>query len=294
MENSLLFLFALMLHNLEEGLWMPEWMRRNPRYAKTTDRNAFWFALVALTALALLLVFGQAMFPDIQLFDYLILGYAGAMALNALIPHILTTVATRSYSPGLLTGLLLNVPVAVGLIGSELARGQAEWHWVAMAIIGMAGFLLASLRGLFSLGSRLLDYVRETPASGYEKIDHVALRTSDLESMRSFYCRYFGSVAGERYCNAQRNYQSYFLRFSSGTRIELFQEADVTQQRVNQTNTGLHHVAIGLGTRMAVDLITGQLEKDGYKVLSYPRLTGDGYYESVVCDPENNRLELTA
>ena len=57
--------------------------------------------------------------------------------------------------------------------------------------------------------------------------------------------------------------------------------------------TGFIHIAISTGSIKKVDSLTSQLAKDGYEVLDGPRKTGDGYYESIVLDPENNRVEIT-
>ena len=50
---------------------------------------------------------------------------------------------------------------------------------------------------------------------------------------------------------------------------------------------------LDLGSREAVDELTCRLGSDGYEVLSGPRTTGDGYYESCILGPENNLIEIT-
>jgi len=57
---------------------------------------------------------------------------------------------------------------------------------------------------------------------------------------------------------------------------------------------GLTHVAISVGSEQWVDELTQRLKADGFPVLDGPRRTGDGYYESVVVDPDGNRIEITA
>ena len=115
------------------------------------------------------------------------------------------------------------------------------------------------------------------------KIDHIALYTDDLERARAFYEHYFAATANDRYHNVKTGLQTYFLRFpGSDTRLELMTR-----------RTGFIHLAFSVGSREAVDCLTETLVAAGYPCLSGPRTTGDGYYESVVTDPDGNLLEIT-
>lgn len=125
------------------------------------------------------------------------------------------------------------------------------------------------------------------------QIDHIALWTKDLEKEKDFYAKYFDCSVNTKYENIEKNYSSYFLSFYDGTRIELMNRGDITESKSGNT-FGLAHIAISVGTRDKVDNLTRQFEKDGFMVESYPRITGDGYYESVTFDPENNKIELLA
>ena len=126
-------------------------------------------------------------------------------------------------------------------------------------------------------------------------IEHVAIWTDDLERLRAFYERYLGGVAGERYENASTGFRSYFLDLGGGARLELMQMPAVAERVAGDSQLlGLAHVAFALGSEHAVDELTDRLRSDGYPILDGPRRTGDGYYESVVLDPEGNRLEITA
>ena len=125
------------------------------------------------------------------------------------------------------------------------------------------------------------------------RIEHAALWVADLELMRTFYERYFGAVAGTRYENTRKAFQSYFLRFGSGARLEIMQSADVDPGARPSAAVGYAHIAFALGSAGAVDALTERLRAEGFRVIDGPRRTGDGYYESVVLDPEGNRVELT-
>ncbi len=124
-------------------------------------------------------------------------------------------------------------------------------------------------------------------------IDHIAIWTNDLEKVKEFYLKYFNCTANEKYENKKKQFSSYFLSFSGGARIELMKSDSVSETKQAET-TGLAHLAINIGTKEKVDSLTKQIEEAGYTIYSHPRTTGDGCYESVIADPVNNRIELTA
>ncbi len=124
-------------------------------------------------------------------------------------------------------------------------------------------------------------------------IEHVAIWTDDLERLRAFYEQYFEGVAGARYENAATGFRSYFLDLGGGARLELMQMPAVAERPRDEQRLGWAHIALALGSEEAVDELTGRLRSDGYVILDGPRRTGDGYYESVVRDPDGNRVELT-
>lgn len=128
------------------------------------------------------------------------------------------------------------------------------------------------------------------------KIEHVALWANDIEQLKAFYETYFEAQGNAKYTNPRTHYQSYFLTFASGARLELMQRPDIAaRDRANsaQEFMGYAHLAMAVGSEAAVDELTYRLVRDGYERLSGPRRTGDGYYESVVLDPEGNRIEIT-
>jgi len=128
------------------------------------------------------------------------------------------------------------------------------------------------------------------------KIEHLAIWVTDLELMKNFYERYFEGQSNEKYHNPKKNFTSYFISFSEGCRLELMNRPDIPKNLNDEIleYIGIIHFAISVGSNEKVDSLTEQLRADGYKVVGEPRTTGDGYYESVVLDPENNRIEITS
>ena len=127
------------------------------------------------------------------------------------------------------------------------------------------------------------------------RIEHVALWVRDLERAHAFYAAYFGMAAGVKYHNPTKGFTSYFLSSpGGGPRLELMHHAGRDAQASTATRVGYDHIAISVGSRADVDGLTERLRADGYAVVGEPRVTGDGYYESVVLDGEGNRVEITA
>lgn len=127
------------------------------------------------------------------------------------------------------------------------------------------------------------------------KIEHIAIWCKDIEKLKNFYKKYFGATSNDKYTNHDKDFSSYFLNFDSGSRLEIMQipSVPVTANDPHEQFTGLIHIAISVGSVEKVDSLTSELAQDGYLVLDGPRNTGDGYYESVILDPENNRVEIT-
>jgi lactoylglutathione lyase len=124
------------------------------------------------------------------------------------------------------------------------------------------------------------------------RIEHVALWARDLDLVCDFYVRHFGAKPGPRYQNRAKGFTSRFLCLGDGARLELMTSMGRLSSPGGE-HLGLAHIAISLGSEAAVDALTAQLKASGVSVLDGPRRTGDGYYESVVQDPEGNRIELT-
>lgn len=126
-------------------------------------------------------------------------------------------------------------------------------------------------------------------------IEHIAIWTKNLEKLKDFYVTYFGGTPNEKYTNPNKAFESYFLTFDKGARLELMQMPAVPANLndAEKQYTGIIHLAFSLGSREKVDDLTQTLAASGYRIIRGPRETGDGYYESEILDPEGNRLEIT-
>ena len=125
------------------------------------------------------------------------------------------------------------------------------------------------------------------------KIDHIAMYVNDLEGARKFFEKYMGAISNNLYHNEKTGFKSYFLTFGDGARLEIMNKSDMDDASKSLQRTGFIHIAFSVGSKEKVDLLTAQLEKDGYHVISGPRTTGDGYYESCIIAIEGNQIEIT-
>ena len=125
------------------------------------------------------------------------------------------------------------------------------------------------------------------------KIEHIALYVNDLERAKDFFCRYFGAVSNDMYHNKITGFRSYFLTFEDGARLEIMTKPDLIDAEKSPVRTGFTHLAFSVGSRGEVDSLTARLKADGYEILSGPRTTGDGYYESCIMGFEGNLVEIT-
>lgn len=125
------------------------------------------------------------------------------------------------------------------------------------------------------------------------RIEHAALYVRDLERAKAFFETWFQAEAGEKYHNPRTGFQSYFLSFGDGARLEIMTAPELADPEKPPARTGYAHAAFSVGSREAVDGLTARLKDAGYSVVSGPRVTGDGYYESCILDAEGNRIEIT-
>ena len=130
------------------------------------------------------------------------------------------------------------------------------------------------------------------------KLEHVAIWTHQLESLKDFYVLYFEAIPNDKYISKKDfkgRFESYFLSFDTGARLELMKLSGVPQgDNANGfESTGLTHIAFSVETPDKLDLLYKRLKEDGVTIVGEPRMTGDGYYETCVLDPDGNRVEIT-
>lgn len=125
------------------------------------------------------------------------------------------------------------------------------------------------------------------------KIEHIAMYVNDLESVRDFFVKYFGAVCNDCYYNSKTGFRSYFLLFDDGARLEIMNKPQMEDEVKSPVRTGYIHIAFSVGSKEKVDFLTRQMQEDGYEVVSGPRTTGDGYYESCIIGIEGNQIEIT-
>ena len=125
------------------------------------------------------------------------------------------------------------------------------------------------------------------------KIEHIAMYVNDLEAARDFFVKYLGGVSNDGYHNEITGFRSYFISFDDGARLEIMNMPAMEDSPKSANRTGYIHIAFSVGSAEEVDRLTKQLREDGFEVLSGPRTTGDGYYESCVIGVEGNQIEIT-
>ena len=125
------------------------------------------------------------------------------------------------------------------------------------------------------------------------KIEHIAMYVNDLEKTKDFFEKYFNAKSNSMYHNQKTDFCSYFLTFDDGARLEIMNRPKMNDETKTVNRTGFIHIAFSVGSVEAVDKLTDKLRKDGYEVISGPRTTGDGYYESCIIAIEGNQIEIT-
>ena len=125
------------------------------------------------------------------------------------------------------------------------------------------------------------------------RIEHAALYVNDLEGARDFFVRFFDAVSNDGYHNPRTGFRSYFLSFDDASRLEVMTKPGMTDAEKGLARTGWAHLAFSVGSEAEVDRLTAELAAAGYEVVSGPRTTGDGHYESCVLGPEGNQVEIT-
>ncbi|WP_163468829.1 VOC family protein [Fusobacterium sp. IOR10] len=124
-------------------------------------------------------------------------------------------------------------------------------------------------------------------------IEHIAIWTKNIEIMKNFYCDFFNGRSNNMYENNKKGFKSYFITFTNGCRLELMESTNIKEEG-NPLTFGIAHIAFKIGSEKEVDKLTDSFRNKGFTIIGNPRTTGDGYYESIILDPEGNTIELVA
>ncbi|MGE7941402.1 HXXEE domain-containing protein [Lysinibacillus xylanilyticus] len=149
---AVFFCLAITLHNIEEAIWLPQWSQHGSKFQKTVTPNEFHFAVFVITALAYLSAFFFIFLPQSNFAKWFFVGFLGAMIINAIFPHLLTTIVMKKYAPGLVTALLLNIPINSLIIHRMFETYLIEWTELLFSTILVGISLLALIPFLFKLG----------------------------------------------------------------------------------------------------------------------------------------------
>lgn len=125
------------------------------------------------------------------------------------------------------------------------------------------------------------------------RIEHIAMYVNNLDEARDFFVKYFGGHSNEGYFNCNTGFRSYFISFDDGARLEIVKKPEMEDSEKFLNRTGYVHIAFSVGSREKVNELTERLRADDYRVISGPRTTGDGYYESCIIGIEGNQIEIT-
>ena len=125
------------------------------------------------------------------------------------------------------------------------------------------------------------------------RIEHIALYVQDLEGAKDFFVKYFDASPNDKYHNPKTGFSSYFLTFDDGARLEIMYLSEIQESENTHARMGYIHIAFSVGSREKVDALTNRFREDGYRILSGPRTTGDGYYESCILGFEGNQIKIT-
>ena len=150
------FCLAITLHNLEEAIWLPKWSQNGSKFQKSVSAKEFHFAVIVITMLAYLSSFSYTYFPESNIVKWVFVGFVGSMILNAIFPHLVVTILTRQYAPGLMTGILLMIPINSFIIIKMFNNQLIRWSdfIISTVVVGVSLLLLIPL--LFKIGRKII------------------------------------------------------------------------------------------------------------------------------------------
>jgi len=151
-ELVILFLFSITLHNLEEALWLPTWSHHASKFHKPVEKNEFYFAVIIITSLAYLSTFFYLLFPNSSLAKYILIGFLGSMIVNAIFPHLLASIVLKKYAPGVITGILLNIPINSLVLFQFFQSNELTFKTLFLSTLVVGAVLLSLIPVLFKIG----------------------------------------------------------------------------------------------------------------------------------------------
>lgn len=154
---ELLFLLGFSLHNIEEALWLPAWSKNAKKFHKEVSEKGFRFAVIAVTVLGYLITFQYFIFSPLSFLSKVIYsGFVLMMVLNAVFPHLLATIILRSYAPGTMTALLLNVPIGLYILYTK-TNGFSEMLYTIFSGLVLSLLVILMINPLFAIGEKITD-----------------------------------------------------------------------------------------------------------------------------------------
>jgi len=152
---AIFFCFAITLHHIEEAIWLPKWSRHFSKFRRPVTSNEFFFAVIFITILAYLSAFSFLCRPTSDIAKWIFIGFLGSMIFNVIFPHFIAAILMRTYAPGLLTGLLLILPVNSVIICQMLLKKFIIWQELVISTLAVGIILLALIPILFKIGGKI-------------------------------------------------------------------------------------------------------------------------------------------
>jgi Protein of unknown function with HXXEE motif len=125
--TAILFALGVTVHNLEEALFLVHWARSHTKLWFKPNPLIYWVLTSLVSVVIWIVAISVNVWPDNRTFQFALSGFALAMAFNAAFPHLAISIAKHSYSPGVGTGMLLNLPLGVLLVWELVSSGAISF-----------------------------------------------------------------------------------------------------------------------------------------------------------------------
>ena len=150
--ETIIFMFCLTLHNIEEALWFPDWLNKTMPNRKQTQKEHFIFAVIGITILGYLVAGLYAFYPNNRYLEYIFIGFVGSMIINAVVPHLILSIYYRKYCPGAFTGIALIMP----LYSIILYNADVKITEIIISTLVIGGVLLGVIPVFIRLAKKIL------------------------------------------------------------------------------------------------------------------------------------------